>query len=150
MNLTPEVITRFESKINKSTTTDCWWWIGSIWKTGYGAFCIEHKNIQAHRVSYELYVGPIPERALICHTCDNAHCVNPKHLYIGTNTTNNRDRLERDPMSFSGRPQQNNCLRGHELSGANLGISSITGVRWCKECTKLRMRAARAKKAGAI
>lgn len=71
---------RFESRINKTET--CWYWTGSISFTDFGLFWLNGKNVQAHRVSYELYKDEIPKGKRIEHTCKNRNCVNPDHLEI--------------------------------------------------------------------
>lgn len=88
-----DLATRFWAKVDKSG--DCWLWTGAILKTGYGSIRIDHKAIRAHRAAYELSVGPIPEGALLRHTCDNPRCVNPAHLLLGDKRSNTQDAIER-------------------------------------------------------
>lgn len=71
--------------------SSCWLWRGYISKDGYGSFTPSHIPIRAHRFMYKLTYGNIPPKTLICHTCDNPPCVNPKHLFIGTNSDNMKD-----------------------------------------------------------
>lgn len=73
---------------------DCWSWSGHSHK-GYGRVCIDYKYKQAHRVSWELHFGPIPEGMLVCHKCDNPPCTNPKHLFIGSHLDNNDDKISK-------------------------------------------------------
>jgi len=82
---------RFFSKFQKGSINECWNWMGCKNKKGYGYLGICGKNIRAHRFSYELHKGAIPKGLLVCHTCDNPSCVNPKHLWLGTNFDNMRD-----------------------------------------------------------
>ena len=64
-------------------------------KSGYGCIKIDRKTARAHRVAYELSVGPIPDGSLIRHTCDNPRCVNPAHLLLGDKRSNTQDAMER-------------------------------------------------------
>lgn len=75
----------------KATESGCLEWQRAIFKAGYGAINIGGKIKYAHRVSYELHNGPIPDGMLVMHLCDNRRCVNPSHLAVGTDSDNNRD-----------------------------------------------------------
>lgn len=79
----------FELRIDK--TGPCWLWIGGRFDSGYGKVLRGAKKLRAHRVSYELYVAPIPEGMHVLHKCDNPPCVNPNHLFLGTHIDNMRD-----------------------------------------------------------
>lgn len=81
---------RFESKVER-LASGCWQWTGAILDTGYGVLTEGGKNgkvFRAHRVAYELFIGPIPEGLVLDHLCHNRWCVNPEHLEAVTNHVN--------------------------------------------------------------
>ena len=86
---------RFEEKYDINGNNGCWEWTASTSGGGYGKIGIKYKTVDAHRVSYELNVGEIPEGKMICHTCDNKICVNPDHLFLGDYKTNYQDMVEK-------------------------------------------------------
>ena len=77
-------------------TDSCWDWEGNTDAYGYGALGRDGRVLKAHRVSYELHVGPIPTGAQLLHSCDRPICVNPNHLRPGNARANTDDALERD------------------------------------------------------
>ena len=83
---------RFAEKYKVDPDTDCWIWTASAHPTGYGWIRARGKAARAHRVSWELHRGTIPKGMCICHRCDRPSCVNPDHLFIGTQADNMRDR----------------------------------------------------------
>lgn len=84
---------RFWARVNK--TEECWLWEGPRNHFGYGLFAFARQTLATHRVSFELAYGPIPSPLFVLHKCDNPRCVNPEHLYLGTQLDNMRDRQSR-------------------------------------------------------
>lgn len=85
---------RFWSKVDVRSEDECWKWTAATSPSGYGEFWFPQrgKHTRAHQVSWILKYGDIPEGLGVLHKCDNPSCVNPKHLFLGTNLDNNKDR----------------------------------------------------------
>lgn len=133
----------FWSYVKKSHEHGCWTWTWVRDRKGYGRW----RNKLAHRVSWEVRNGPIPDGLYICHTCDNPPCVNPAHLYAGTHEDNTRDAVERGRTE---RPPQTHCSRGHEKTGDNLAWVRYRGrggkaYAKCRTCENERGRRNRRK-----
>jgi hypothetical protein len=92
-------IERFKNKY-KIVDSGCWEWAGALYQNGYGMFCLRRgnrKTFLSHRISWAIHNNSsIPEKMMICHTCDNRKCVNPDHLYLGTGKDNNTDTVKRN------------------------------------------------------
>jgi DNA modification methylase len=111
---------RFWAKVIKADA--CWEWKGKKQNKGYGRILIDGKEISAHRISWEIHFGPIPEGLMVCHHCDNPGCVRPDHLFLGTMQDNWQD------SSDKGRnPIFNKHL--HQAKGENHGRAKLTEVQ---------------------
>lgn len=92
---------RFWSNVNKESDHGCWEWFAAT-TNGYGQFKAQGRQAPAHRISWELLNGPIPERMLVDHRCHNRQCVNPEHLRLVTNAQNLQNRAGATRKSKSG------------------------------------------------
>jgi hypothetical protein len=92
---------RFRQKMD--VLDKCWNWTGHLGRGGYGIFWLDGKNKRAHRVIWEHINGPVPDNLQVCHTCDNAKCVNPNHLFLGTALDNQHDSISKGRKAFGER-----------------------------------------------
>jgi hypothetical protein len=129
---------RFQSAYAE-TSDGCWAWSRAL-DNGYGRFWLNGRNRLAHAVSYEHFVGPIPDGLQIDHLCRNRSCVRPDHLEAVT--------LGVNVLRGEGRSATNSrkelCLRGHALSGDNLYVTP-RGSRCCRTCQRARVASWRAR-----
>ena len=130
---------RFNRYVEKSNS-GCWLWTGSRAPNGYGRFNVHvdgtWRLVGAHRIALEMQSGaPIPPGLFVCHKCDNRACVNPEHLFIGTQKDNMQDAIRKGRFKYHrpGRPVA--CIKGHALEGTNLYVCP-NGDRVCLACKK--------------
>ncbi len=135
---------------------DCWPWVGkSTRRRGYGVISHNNKTMTASRLSWIFHHGEIPSKKIfVCHKCDNPPCINPNHLFLGTNSDNVRDAIKKGRHKYnaqilaagrllgsrslkSKRPAKSHCLAGHPFEGANI-ISRFRAkkglIRECRAC----------------
>jgi hypothetical protein len=90
-----KIIERIKNNININNKTGCWEWKLRRDKDGYASINLGGNRERCSRISYQIYKGQIPNKMLVCHTCDNPPCVNPDHLFIGTHKDNMDDMVSK-------------------------------------------------------
>lgn len=101
---------RFLGGINEAPLDLCWEWKQkSRLPSGYGRITIDGKSMLAHRAAWEFFYGPIPEKMIVRHKCDNPCCCNPLHLELGTDADNYNDMVTRGRRVLSGAKGERNC-----------------------------------------
>lgn len=148
---------RFHEKVEFIPFHSCWEWVGSKTSRGYGRInrgARRGKIEKAHRVAYELYIAP-PGELCVLHRCDNPGCVNPYHLFLGTQGDNVLDMMKKkrgkgqfnkglDSRSSRGHNMsiKTHCPLGHPYVGDNLVRYSSGGTcrRYCRTCLRANER----------
>jgi RNA polymerase subunit RPABC4/transcription elongation factor Spt4 len=90
-----DTASKIKQRIRINKTTGCHEWQKGLDGNGYGKMYVEGRTRAAHRVSYEVFTGPIPQGSMVLHSCDNRKCVNPQHLWLGNAADNMRDKAEK-------------------------------------------------------
>jgi len=118
---------RFDSKYTPVTETGCWLWEGAPNPFGYGELHVHGHTEFAHRVSWTLHRGEIPDGLCVLHKCDTPACVNPDHLFLGTRTDNMIDKVKKGRQRGGG-------LRGSMVVGAKLTEADAETIKaWPKK-----------------
>ena len=123
MIITDDVVTRFWEKVDKRGPDDCWEWAGGTKGVEYGRIVVAGRTERAHRLSYELHIGPIPPGLYVCHRCDNPPCCNPAHLFSGTQSDNIND------MFRKGREGRRRYSKGMKHGRAKLTDDQVIEIR---------------------
>lgn len=130
---------RFMSFVMPVPWSGCWIWTGALFKKRYGMIQMPNgdngKATSAHRVSYEMHKGPIPDGLFIDHICRMTMCVNPAHLRAVTPKVNCR---ENNSSVCAINAAKTHCKRGHEFTFEN--IIPVKHGRACLECRRLLAR----------
>ena len=139
---------RFWAKVDKNGSIfkdlgPCWTWTASLTTAGYGKFGITNgRAVEAHRVAYELIMGPVPEGLCLDHLCRNRMCVNPDHLEPVTLVENFKRGIDSHPASNATRKAMalasTHCRNGHPRTPPN--THWWKGHRYCRICAKERAR----------
>lgn len=138
---------RFMQMVSPEPNSGCWLWTGHIipsssyGQSPRGSFGVgESKAAYAHRVSYVLHKGPIPEGMLVCHKCDTPLCVNPDHLWLGTNEENLADMNRKGRNGASRYPEKYRAIgrrlaanktveRGEAHASSKLTDAQVLAIR---------------------
>lgn len=141
------LIERILGKI-QSDDSSCWIWTGALTRGDYGNMMIKKKTKRAHRVSYELFVGPIPQGLHVLHRCDTPQCINPNHLFVGTQKENLADMRKKMRHIYGEKHHKvkiSNAVKNWAIVtaksgklsqveiGRQLGVSGTTICRWVRK-----------------
>lgn len=124
-------LTHFYQYVDKQHGDGCWLWVGGKDPKGYGMYYFKYgtdtlpqgKQAKAHRASYILHVGDIPEGMTVRHKCDNPSCVNPSHLVLGTHQQNMDDKVRH------GRHRKQHKVTLPDLHNGDKTLVTIAAVR---------------------
>lgn len=133
VRMEPDHPARFWAKVRRGQ--GCWEWIGQKSRDGYGRYWLEGRHQQAHRIAYELLIGPIPAGLEIDHRCNNRGCMNPAHMVPATH----RENSLRSTAFVAVNLAKTHCPQGHPYDAANTGRTR-TGGRYCRACRRERKR----------
>lgn len=127
---------RFFDRIVPEPNTGCWLWTGAVDKDGYGQIKEHGKQVKAHRVSWKIHHGELPEFSVVCHQCDTPSCVNPAHLFLGTHADNMKDRDAKGRTSLCGargdangrRTRPDLIKRGFDCPASLLSVEQVDEI----------------------
>ena len=137
---------RFFNKVMPEPNSGCWLWTGAMNNTGYGAFWFNGRITKAHRASYELFVGKIPDGLQLDHLCRIRCCVNPEHLEPVTGSENVKRGLT-PAINRLRESSKTHCPQGHEYNEENTYVTAA-GWRKCRQCRKAASKRYHARRGG--
>lgn len=149
MGVVDDDIARFVRRFWAKFTVDdngCWIWTGAIVANGYGSFGMNNGSQLAHRVAYELLVGPIPDGMEMDHLCRVRRCVNPEHLEPVTKYENYK-RGDAPGILVGWNARKTHCKNGHEYVEGSYSVNE-KGWRRCLICQRDYQNARRARHRG--
>jgi hypothetical protein len=126
---------RFWRFVGEPDADGCREWTGFRDGLGRGKFSFKGRPVKAHRMAYELAVGPIPPGLKVCHSCDNPPCCESTHLFLGTQADNVADMVRKGRQRFGEHQRRKtHCSHGHEFSEQNTRL--YRGRRVCRTCER--------------
>jgi hypothetical protein len=135
--LTPDYIEALTRRVfaKVDASGDCWEWTRALNDKGYGVAQVGYRAVQAHRLVWNILVGPIPSREPLDHRCRVHHCVNPDHLEVVTI----RENALRSPITpYAVKSAMRQCGKGHPFTEANTGLERNGASRRCRQCAKAK------------
>lgn len=126
--LGPRIEEKFWSKVLK--TPSCWLWKGCLVRGGYGGLSIgkPQRPYRAHRISWVIHYGPVPDGLFVLHHCDIRNCVRPDHLFLGTKRDNTLDMMRKGRGVFGARPGNHNAQKLDGSQVKEIGVLYSTGL----------------------
>ena len=129
---------RFMAKVVKTSDGSCWVFKGELPAHRYPTITVKKKTYRASRVSMMLHTGKMPlPKEFVCHRCDNPNCVNPNHLFLGSQSDNMQDALRKNRMVLPNK-DRTHCRQGHEYTEENTYIRPGNKYRECLTCMRNR------------
>lgn len=134
------VVRRFWENVEPGPENGCWVWKGPR-REGYGRIQIQGKKLNAHRISFEIHKGAIPEGKIVCHRCNNPPCCNPNHLYAGTDRQNWEDSLLAGTTAACPKLTDSDVKAIRESSETHSCAAKRYGIGW-QQVRRIRRREA--------